>query len=85
MFWNKNKESNKDEIQLVLLKTTQDQYKFLTIKTILEEAEIPFIVKDSGSGGYMRIIGGTSVYPTDILVEKSMFERANKLIEDLYL
>ena len=85
MFWNKGKKSDKEEVELVLLKSTHDQYEFLTIKSILEEEEIPFIVKDRGSGGYMRIATGISFYPTDILVEKSAFERASNLLEELNL
>lgn len=85
MFWNKDKKENSDDIELVLLKSTQEQYEFLTIKSILEENAIPYIVKNRGSGGYMRIITGMSFYPTDILVEKSSFERANKILKELDL
>lgn len=84
MFWNKDRDDNSDEVELVLLQSTQDEYKFLTLKSILDNENIPYIVKSHGPGGYMRIIGGLSVYPTDILVEKSTYERAKKLLEDFF-
>ena len=84
MFWNKDKKS-KDEIELVLLLSTQDEFKFLTVKAILEDENIPYIIKSHGSGGHMRIIGGSTVYPTDIMVEKSSLEKATKLLEGLNL
>lgn len=82
MFWNKNKKEN-DEIELVLLRSTQDHYELSTIKSVLEDEEIPFILKDHGSGGHMRIIGYFSVYPTDILVEKSTFEKSDGILKSL--
>lgn len=85
MFWNREKKKSKDDIELVLLKSTQEQYEFLTIKSILEENEIPYIVRNRGAGGYMRIATGMSFYPTDILVEESSFERAKKLLEEINL
>lgn len=82
MFWNKDKKEN-DEIELVLLRSTQDHYELSTIKSVLEDEEIPFILKDHGSGGHMRIIGYFSVYPTDILVEKSTFEKSDGILKSL--
>ena len=40
------------------------------------------MIKDHGSGGYMRIASGYSIYGTDILVEKSMYQKAKVIIED---
>lgn len=70
-----------DDLELVLLKTINNEYELNLIKGLLEENEIPYIVKDYGIGGYMRIIGGTSPYRTDILVERSQFKKANEIIE----
>lgn len=82
MFWREDKEKNKD-IELILLRSTQDHYELSTIKTVLEDEGIPFILKDHGSGGHMRIIGYFSVYPTNILVEKSTFEKADEILKTL--
>jgi len=70
------------DIELVLLKTINSEYELNLIKGLLNEHKIPYIIKDYGSGGYMRIIGGTSLYKTDILVEKSMLDVAKSLLED---
>lgn len=70
-----------DEIELVVLKTINNNFELGLIKNILEENQIPYIVKDQGTGSYMRIISGDSLYETEILVEKSTFEKANSIIE----
>lgn len=70
-----------DEIELVILKVINNNFELGLIKSILEENQIPYIVKDRGTGGYMRIISGDSLYETEILVEKSTFEKANSIIE----
>lgn len=82
MFFKKGKK-DRDEIKLVLLRSTQDHYELSTIKTILEKEKIPYILKDHGSGGHMRVIAYFSVYPTDILVESSTFEKADELLKSL--
>lgn len=73
--------TNKDkDLEIVLLTTTNNDYELLTIKTLLEDNNIPYILKDKETGGYMRIIGGTSIYGTDILVEKSAYEKAKNIL-----
>ena len=71
-----------DEIELVLLKTINNNYELGLIKSILEENQIPYIVKDSGTGGYMRIISGDSLYETEILVDKLVLDKANAILDD---
>lgn len=87
MYMSKHKENNKnkkdEELELVVLKAINNQQEFNIISVLLKDNEIPFMVKDYGSGGYMRIIGRTSIYRTDILVEKSMFEKAKALLDEL--
>lgn len=77
---NPHKEQS-DDLELVLLKTINNEFELNLIKGLLDENEIPYIVKDYGVGGYMRIIAGTSFYRTDILVEKSQLEKAKDIIE----
>lgn len=74
------KEKLEDEIELVLLRTTSDNFEFNLITGLLEEADIAFIIKERGSGGYMKIIAGNSLYGTDIYVEESTFERAEDIL-----
>ena len=76
----KNKDSNK--INTVILRTTNNNNELNMIKVLLEENNIPYIIRDRGPGGHMRIISGQSIYPSDILVEESQIERAELLIDE---
>lgn len=66
---------------MVLLKTVYNSVELNLIENLLNEHNIPFVFRDYGSGGYMRVFSGFSIYGTDILVEKSMFEKASVLID----
>lgn len=80
----KKKRNKPNEIDLVLLKTINNNYELDIITNILDDNNIPYIVKDHGAGGYMRVIGGdTSIYRTDILVEKSTYEQAKDLLDQM--
>lgn len=82
MFKKRNKKSN--EIELVLLKSINNNYDLSIITAILDDNNIPYIIKEHGAGGYMRIIGAdTSIYRTDILVEKSTYEQAKEIIDHI--
>lgn len=74
------KGKNEDSVELVLLRSTSDNYELNLIKGLLEQADIPYIVKERGSGGYMKIIGGMSIFGTDIYVEESTFEQAEDIL-----
>lgn len=76
-------ERDKD-VELVVLKSINDEYELNLTKSLLEDNNIPFIVKDYGMGGYMRIIGGSSMYKTEILVEKSMFGEAKAILDGVF-
>ena len=76
------KEKHTDDIEMVVLKTTNNSPELNFIKNLLDENSIPYILKDHGAGGYMRIATGSSLYGTDILVEKSTFERAKEILND---
>jgi hypothetical protein len=80
----KKKRNKSNEIELVLLKSINNNYDLDIITTILDDNNIPYIIKEHGAGGYMRIIGGdTSLYRTDILVEKSTYEQAREIIDQI--
>lgn len=88
MFKRKNKiqkRNKSDDFELVLLKSINNEYEFNMVKGILNEHKIPYIVKEHGIGGYMRIISGTSNERVDILVEKSAFEKAKAILEQFGL
>ena len=78
----KKNDNPSDEIELVLLKTITNDYELSLIKNLLDDNEIPYIVKDYGIGGYMRIITASSMYRTDILVEISSYDKAKEIIDE---
>ena len=54
------------------------------IQGLLDEHEIPYIVRDHGVGGYMRIVTGSgALFGADILVEKAQLEQAQNLLEEI--
>lgn len=80
----KKRDKRSDEIELVQLKSINNNYELDIITSILDDNKIPYIVKEHGAGGYMRIIGAdTSIYRTDILVEKSTYEHAKDLLDQI--
>ena len=75
--------SNKNnDLEIVLLRSTNNNYELDVVKSLLEENNIPYMIREPGVGQHMRIIGGRSIYGTDILVEKSSFEKANTILEE---
>lgn len=69
-----------DKVDLVILRTIESEFEMNMISAILEDNNIPFIVKDKGAGNYMRIITGSSPFRTDIMVESKSYEKAIELI-----
>ncbi|NLV87856.1 MAG: DUF2007 domain-containing protein [Tissierellia bacterium] len=86
---NKNKENHENkenkDIELVVLRTVDNNMDLGVITNLLEENNIPYLLRDHGTGGYMRIISGGSLYGTDILVEEGFFERASEIIGSITL
>lgn len=76
------KEKHTDDIEMVVLKITNNSLELNFIKNLLEENSIPYILKDYGAGGYMRIATGSSLCGTDILVEKLTFEKAKEILDN---
>lgn len=72
---------NVDNINIVKLKSISNDIELNMIKEILSNNDIPYIVKDYGSGGYMRIISGISLQETDVMIAKSDLEKAKNLLE----
>ena len=50
------------------------------IRSILDDNDIPYLLKDHGSGGHMRIIAGGSIFGTDVMVEETDFDKAKSLL-----
>jgi hypothetical protein len=69
-----------DSLDLVVLRTIENEFEMNMITAILEDNGIPFIVKNKGSGSYMRLITGSSPFRTDILVSSESYEKSMELI-----
>ena len=70
---------NNDE-KLELLTTVYDEISLACVKSILRDAEIPYLVKQRGSGSSVRIIAGYSIFGADIFVLRETLELAQALI-----
>lgn len=68
------------KLELVTLIESDNEFELGVVTAILDDNGIPYIIKNKGSGGYMRIVTGSSPFGTSIVVEKSMLERARELI-----
>ena len=79
MFKNKDKA---DEIEIALLRTINNNYELELIKNLLEDADIPYLIKERGIGSYMRMISGDSMYGTDIFIEEKLLEKAESILDE---
>ena len=67
---------------LELLMTVFDPAELAVVTSILDGAEIPYLAKDRGAGGTMKIIAGYSVFGTDIFVRADQLEDAVALFAE---
>jgi Protein of unknown function (DUF2007). len=72
---------DKEEINLKLLVKTSDRTTLALIESTLKENNIPYIMKDKGTGGYLKIITGASIYDTEIYVSDNDLEKARDLVD----
>lgn len=63
-----------------LLTTVRDNVGLAVVRSLLDGAEIPYIIKERGSGSSVKIIVGFSMFGTDIFVPESRLEEALALI-----
>lgn len=67
----------------VKLKSISNEIELAMIKEILGDNNIPYIIKEYGAGGHMRIISGGSLFSGDIMVSKSDLDKSNDLLKSL--
>lgn len=70
--------------KFIKLVTVSDRVKFDLITSMLDEYEIPFIVKDDEAGSIMRILGGSSIYGATIYVPDFIYEKARNIVADTF-
>lgn len=74
-----DKPSHREE-GTALLTTVRDNVGLAVVRSLLDGAEIPYIIKERGSGSSVKIIVGFSMFGTDIFVPESRLEEALALI-----
>lgn len=73
---------NKD-VNLIKLRSVSNEMELRMIKEILNDNNIPYIIRDYGPGGHMRIIGGGSIFGTDVMVDEDDYDKGNNLLESI--
>lgn len=63
-----------------LLCTVYSMEELTVLRSILEGAEIPYLLKERGAGGASKVIIGFSICGTDVFVPESVYEDALALI-----
>lgn len=76
--------SNNEKVELVLLRTANNNFELDIIKGVLDENQIPYLIQEKGIGSYMKIITGNSIYGTDIFVDESEYESARDIIDSIF-
>lgn len=69
--------------ELELLTTVYNQPELLIVQGLLTDAEIPFLIKERGTGSSMKIITGFSIFGTDVYVLRDQLELATELLSAL--
>lgn len=83
---NKEQRSPGDAVQsgpgkMTLLVSTNNRVQEMMIAGLLADAQIPFLTRENGSGGYMKIYMGFSVFGSEIYVSHQDYERAKELLD----
>ena len=75
--------NNIDDVNIIKLRSISNEIELGMIKEILDDNNIPYIIKNDGSGGYMRIITGGSSFVTDVMVKEADLDKSNDLLESI--
>ncbi|TFZ40257.1 DUF2007 domain-containing protein [Soehngenia longivitae] len=75
------KREDKEDVNLKLLIKTSDRTMLSLIESTLKENNIPYITKDKGTGGYLKIIAGASIYDTEIYVSDNDLAKAREVVD----
>lgn len=65
---------------VVFVRTAYDNVQASVIESLLRAEEIPYMIKERGSGSSAKLIAGFSVFGTDFFVDKRDGPRAIELL-----
>ena len=63
------------------LTTVHNEAELSILRSILEGEEIPYAVRERGSGSVVKVIMGYSMYGSDVFVPKALEEKAKELLD----
>ena len=75
-----HKVSAHDE-SLELLMTVYNSAEQAVVESILNDAEIPYLIKERGVGSSVKVITGFSMYGTDIFVRREQLDEAKAIFD----
>ncbi len=64
-----------------VLTTVHDNVELSVLRSILDGENIPYRVRERGSGGVVRVIAGYTMFGTDILVSQDALPVARELLD----
>ena len=73
--------SAKHDENLELLTTVYDNVELSVLRSVLEGENIPYMIRERGSGSSVRIITGFTMYGTDVFVPKAIIEQAKEVLD----
>lgn len=79
IFRRKKKESKEDE--LVLAMVIRNPVSSEIFQDILNENRIPFLCRQNGADGYVRLLFGSGIVPDNIYVEAKNCDRVRELYD----
>ncbi len=65
---------------VALLTTVYDPVEMSILRSILETEEIPYRIRERGSGGVVKVVFGYSMYGSDVFVPSSCLAAAQELL-----
>lgn len=80
-FFKRKKEEKKDENEPVVAAIINNPVSSAVFQDMLKENGIPFICRQEGAGGSVKLLLGGGIVPDYILVSAKNYERARELYE----
>lgn len=80
-FFKRKKENKQDENEPVVAAIISNPVSSAVFQDMLKENGIPFICRQEGAGGSVKLLLGGGIVPDYILVSAKNYERARELYE----
>ena len=80
-FFKRKKENKRDENEPVVAAIISNPVSSAVFQDMLKENGIPFICRQEGAGGSVKLLLGGGIVPDYILVSAKNYERARELYE----